>query len=233
MPPKLQEKPTVECPACGATNPLGRLLCSRCGERLNFDPLEPTEVKKQTRKSLHKPMLNGLISLVVVWSVVTLLLYLWPFAVLGQPGDARRGAEARVAFLRMEQALSSEGVVPPTALTEMALNSYFLERGGEERELRLEIEGHRIVAVAREPLGPLGRSSRIVLSRADRDTPFRVESVWAGHLPLPKSRARSLARGLASRFELEIPPEFFDSLVILEAERNRVLVGTPAPQDDL
>ncbi len=240
MPSKFQREPKNICPSCGAENSLGRPFCTNCGVPM-YRGGQPRRVKHMHGGPV-RALRNTLLSLVLVSLATAATLSCWPFPPTGTPGNAMETPIVRRVLADLAQA-SQPGHAPANkVVTESMANGYALARVQALRqqdgygsywrrypvELRVDFRSERVTVVARERLGPIDSSTRIVLVPQGEPSAFAVQSVWRGHLPLPKRFAVPMARRLAERFDLELPPILWESVKATQADDQRLAL-TAAP----
>lgn len=218
-------RPQVMCPECGASNDLGRPFCKQCGTRL-FEGSGPAKVKKPKKVGTPRnAVLSMVISLVVLWVLISGALVLWPFPLIGAEGSPAQGQEMARILTSMNRSVREGRYLPAQAISEGQFNAYAVAQAGPGQEMRANVEPGRIEVVAAESFFGLTITNRAVFERPSLEDPFTLVSLWWGHLPLPKGMAGFISRTVAARFDLEVESALLDEAVIENAERGRAVIG--------
>lgn len=183
-------------------------------------------MKKARRKQGGKSAVRSfLFALAGVWLLTSAALMLWPFAPLGVMGTVAQAQEIDRLFHVAQTQLEGGGAVNPFHLQEAGLNAWFQASVREDQFLRLQAGLSQVTLIAGEPLSGFTVTTRYVWTRDDPHVPMQLQSLWLGHLPVPRFLSGLLGRGLVRRFRLEVPEEAWGSLTILNAERQRITLG--------
>lgn len=189
----------IACPNCGATNPLGKVFCTGCGQKLPASGLVREDMERIGQIAGRRRVAFKIVNIVVtVWLAISLLLALWPHTRPFYEQDPGIGAARR--FHRKIELLSEaarKGVGTEFELPSEELNAY-LKYGvlgsvrGRNGSVRIERDGiyvrwlMRVFAVDVDDVGGFAPilSFEVRLRPSIRTGRLRVAGVRFGHLSL-------------------------------------------------
>ena len=202
----------VVCERCGTRNPLGRVFCISCGNKLSLAPMRKDEVLEIQRQSRFAGYLRGFAIFVLIVLLVMCGLALWPNQKrLGTSGTRVGAARVENRLRLVEQLPQGAKLGPEPALSEEDINGYLQFVVAEKiRGLsasvsisKTDLRVRMVCTLADLALGPLRLTPR-----------YSVESVWVaeggglklrnaviGHLPLPGFLSLPAARGVVRVFQ--------------------------------
>lgn len=226
MKARTDSSPTISCPTCGADNRLGVPFCTVCGNRIYQGSEAPPKVKRKTRGGLRRAVRNGAIALLILWILGSISLLFWPFPPLTRARVDQTASTARQLVDQSHRALETGEPVPSTKLREGQWNAYIREAyPGDDRQLSVYMTRGKLVMVADEKTGPFQIGTRLVLTENEDEDGVRVESLWIGHLPLPRFLAAPWTRALSRRFDLGLDNRLWGKMAIHRIETNAVILG--------
>ena len=202
---------TIQCAKCGHQNVLGRIFCTNCGQKLDFDQVDA----KPRRQG--PGMTPGKIARIAVTFIVIalLVLILKPSKLLGAPGTLQ-DAQRMNQKLRAIKAGILDNKGESHEVQEKEINGYLTEilkrtagsaAKGEKtpvklRQINVHFTPERIYVVMLAEAGPLKLSYSVAGQPARKDRQFKIkpERVSLGSLPLPAAAGDWIAGRMASVF---------------------------------
>jgi hypothetical protein len=224
---KLKEGFRSPCPACGADNRLGAVICGQCGRRILLGVTEPPRILVRAIGGPRAAIRNLLISMLVVGVVCSLLLIFWPCAPVGSDGLKGRDAELVTLLEHYQREIDANAPLTPIIVNERVFNRYVGERLDPNRRLSVDIDAGRMVMIANEPIGPLTLSTRVVLGWDEKTREVAVTGAWIGHFPVPPSRGPGMIRRLSRRFGLDFPESLWDQMRVRRLDSERITLAPP------
>ena len=227
-----EKGPSAACPACGADNRLGVPFCTSCGTRIYQGNAAPPKAKRKQRGGPRRALRNGLIALAVLWLLGSVSLLFWPFPPLVRAKVDSTSSGVRSVIEQAHRALET-GDPPPSAMVREGQWNAFVREAhpGDTREMSVYMTNGKLVMVADETTGPFQIGTRLVLVE-DKDGDgdgdngrVRVQSLWVGHLPLPRFLATPWTRSLSKRFGLGLDNRLWDEMDLYRIDSNAVRMG--------
>ncbi len=205
----------IPCDKCGYDNPLGRIFCAQCGDKLNLDQLNEPEMLRPEKKKTSRGLLFILLDIFVLALVLAALAF-WPAghkAALGSESLARAalGKLARLDSTAVSLALEfSEKEANVLAAGYLAGQ----KRSGvrhvmDIKSVEIVLDPNAVRATAFASIGPwsfgsyslgpfpITYSVLAVPIKEDKAVRFDVRRGAIGHLPLPGP----LGKPAAKKFE--------------------------------
>jgi hypothetical protein len=114
----------IKCQKCGTENPLGRVFCMRCGNKLELTALSSEVVQEKLKLSFWQKHKNKFFTTILLILIILIALILWPNTeVVGEKG-------VPLGRQRVEEVLKALAQTPPgqsgmATFSEKDLNTYF------------------------------------------------------------------------------------------------------------
>ena len=190
----------VTCPKCGRRNPLGRVFCIGCGNRLPADALAVDEVRRKAVAARLRSGLRRWVSFAITLGVLAVLgLALWPQSEPAISVDEQHVERFRRDMRVFHQALQRghTGVRLVQTFAQDDLNAYLKSVQAQDQSelttsIQLAPEGLRVRGVRPWFTLDVGaftwrpRMSTDVVYRLHADG-LRFDRAWFGHLRLPRT----------------------------------------------
>ncbi|MFH0907232.1 MAG: zinc ribbon domain-containing protein [bacterium] len=202
---------TIQCAKCGHQNVLGRIFCTNCGQKLDFDQISAKPRRQRSWPSVGKTVKMG-VTLVIIGLLVMILK---PAKPTGMPGTLQDAQRMNQKLRAMKAAILDEKPVVHE-VSEKEVNGYLaeiLKRRDETpttgvknpvkmRVINVHFSPERIHAVIHVAIGPITLSYSVVGQPARKDHQFTIkpDSVKLGFLPLPSVAGDWIAGRLAAMF---------------------------------
>ena len=233
---------TIQCSKCGHQNVLGRIFCTDCGQKLDFD-----QVDAKPRRSSQGMSPARLVRLAVTFIVIALLvMILKPAKPLGAPGSLQ-DAQRMNQKLRAIKAGILDNKGGSHELMEKEINGYLteiLKRMSDSnakdakttvkmRQINVHFTPEQIHVVMLAEIGPLKLSYSVAGQPARKDRQFKIkpERVRLGSVPLPAAAGDWIAGRMASVFsKLGNEKSLLDQVSTMQLGDGVVVVAFPGAQ---
>lgn len=112
------------CKKCGTENPLGRIFCGSCGEKLDLTHMSSGAVAEAQKVAWIRRHISKIVACVVIAVLVITGLALWPkTATIGKKGTRLGGRRMEIAINSIERL--RKGDLLGLDFTEKDINGYF------------------------------------------------------------------------------------------------------------
>lgn len=229
----------IKCMACSRMNPLGRLFCVGCGERLDTKNIVDVPLVSPAKRITRLVRL-----LVLLGLLLALLQMIRPVAPMGRQGAPDAHSLLLYQLETLRQAVLNKRSME-MAFTEASINGYLhhlltnspsRESSGpvkaEVQDVRVQLLPGQVVVVMTSSLGPftISYETQGQPRVAAEGFVFDVERVRIGHLPLPGPAAPWAASRLFNLFsELERERTLANAVDQITVDAGQVRVRTGAP----
>lgn len=237
----------IICGKCGNDNPLGRIFCAQCGEKLNLDQLnEPGMIRKEPGMSTRtRAILFILLDLIVLLLVLGGLSF-WPAAHEASLGPDSLGQAALGKLTRMDSATVSlaqefsekeANVLVARYLSGQQKGSGMNAKGVNSVEIQFEPNAIRATAYASIgpwhfgtfSVGPFPITYSVVTVpvKEGNVVRFDIRRGAIGHLPLPGPLSKPAADKLSLIFSKATRYRtLFNKTSAIELQKGAVKITT-------
>jgi len=236
----------ILCGKCGYDNPLGRIFCGQCGDKLDLNQIaEPESIKAGSASSARARAILFILLDAIILAIVLAGLAFWPAA-----HEASLGSDSlsRAALGKLTR-LNSAAVTMAHEFSEKEANvlaaGYMegLKRSGDRnvsgvKSIEIQLEPNAVRATAFASVGPwhfgtytlgpfpITYSVLAVPVKEGKAVRFDVRRGAVGHLPLPGP----IGKPVAGKFELIFSKasrykNLFNKADTIELKKGAVTIG--------
>ena len=233
---------TIQCAKCGHQNVLGRIFCTNCGQKLDFDQVD-AKPRRQTQGMTTAKIIRLAVTFIVI---AVLVLILKPAKPLGTPGTLQ-DAQRMNQKLRTIKAAILDNKGGTHELQEQEINGYLteiLKRMAESatkgdktpvkmRQINVHFTPAQIHVVMLAELGPVKLSYSVAgqPARKDRHLKIKPDRVSLGSLPVPAAAGDWIAGRMASVFsKLGNEKALLDQVSNMQLGDGLIIVAFPGAQ---
>jgi hypothetical protein len=233
---------TIQCGKCGHQNVLGRIFCTNCGQKLDFDQVD-AKPRRQMQGMSPAKLMRIVITVVVI---AILIMILKPAKPLGAPGTLQ-DAQRMNQKLRTIKAAILDNKGGSHELQEKEINGYLTEilkrmsdsatKGDKNpvklRQINVHFTPQLIHVLMVTEIGPMKLSYSVAGQPARKDRQFKIkpERVRLGSVPIPAVAGDWIAGRMASVFsKLGNEKSLLDQVSTMQLGDGLVVVTFPGAQ---